>query len=127
MEELATPGSIVIELPGHPNMARVVRTMANRAADLAGLGYDRVEDLGLAIDESATALLDLAASTTLRTALAGDAHTVAFVMSVETSTDPWPPANWSDSIGAMVLESVATDVAFESDERSSSISLSIAN
>lgn len=127
MEELATRDSMVVELPGHPDMVRVVRTMANRAADLAGLGYDRVGDLGLAIDESATALLDLAADTTLHTALAGSAHTVEFVMSVRTSTEPWPPLNWSDSIGGMVLGSVATDVAFESDGRSSSIVVSIAN
>ena len=127
MEELATQGTMVVELPGHPNMARVVRTMANRAADLAGLGYDRVEDLGLAIDESATALLHLAPDTTLRTDLAANAHAVSFVMSVETSTEPWPPANWSDSIGGMVLEAVAKDVAFESNERSSSIRVSIAN
>ncbi len=116
-----------MELPGHPAMVRVVRSMANRAADLAGLGYDRVEDLGLAIDESATALLDLATDTTLRTALAGNAHTVEFVMSVETSADAWPPVDWSDSIGGMVLGSVATDITFESNERSSSIRVSIAN
>ena len=127
MEVPATPETMIVELPSHPSMVRVVRSMANRAADLAGLGYDRVEDLGLAIDESATALLELAADGTLRTSLASNEHTVEFVMSVDRSTDPWPPVDWQDSIGGMVLESVATAVGFESHERSSSVRVSIAN
>ncbi len=127
MEDAATPETIIVELPGYPAMVRVVRSMANRAADLAGLGYDRIEDLGLAIDETATALLGLATDTTLRTAMAGNARTVDFVMSVDTSTHAWPPVNWSDSIGGMVLDSIATDVTFDSDDGSSSIRVSIAN
>lgn len=127
MQELATPETMIVELPGHPTMIRVVRTMANRAAHLASLRYDRVEDLGLAIDETATALLELAADTTLRTALTGSAHTVEFVMAVATSTEPWPRVNWSDSIGSMVLDSVATDVAFDSDGESTSIRVSVTN
>lgn len=127
MEELATRDSMVVELPGHPDMVRVVRTMANRAADLAGLGYDGVGDLGLAIDESATVLLDIAAGVSLTTRITGKTNAVDFVMLVNASSDPWPPANWSDSISGMVLDSVATDVAFESDQASSSIGVSVAN
>lgn len=126
MEELATAETMMVELPAHATMIRVVRTMANQAADAAGLGYDRVEDLGLAIDESATVLLAVPAGESLTTRITGRTNSVDFVMSIDAASDRWPPDNWRDSISGMVLESVASDHAFESDQASSSIGMSVA-
>ncbi len=99
--------------------------MANRTADLAGLGYDRVEDLGLAIDEAAAMLLELPAGTSLSTALTAQDGEVGFVMSRAMAADEWPPPGWAESIGGLVLDSVASNLAFSSDEQTSSIHISI--
>ena len=52
-----TPSQIELTLPGQPDNAVVLRTMAGDAAATAGLSYDRWEDLELAVDELTTLLL----------------------------------------------------------------------
>lgn len=101
--------------------------MANRTADLAGLGYDRVEDLGLAIDEAAALLFELPMGSSLATVFSAQDGKVEFAMSRAVTADEWPPSGWADSIGGLVLDSVATNVAFESDEQTSSIHVSISD
>ncbi len=113
-----------VTLPGHPALVRVIRAVASRAADLAGLGFDRVEDLGLAVDESATALLLAVPGAPLTTSIMHEAGRVHLRMSVEGQTEAWPPAGWEDSIGALVLESVSDSVMFDEDSTALTVTVS---
>lgn len=105
--------TVTVTLPAHPGLVRVLRSVANRSGDLAGLGYDRVEDLGLAVDESANILLETNPGSIEATLSHADAH-VEFTMSTPASTGPWPPANWDSSISGIVLGSVADSLHFDS-------------
>lgn len=116
---------IHVTLPAHPAMVRVIRSVANRAADLAGLGFDRVEDLGLAVDEAASALLVSGGNGPLRAVVDQAPGLVKVRLSVEDGVDVWPPVDFDDSITGMVLYSVADVVEFASSSEATSIELSI--
>ncbi len=114
-------------LPCDPTMVRVVRTLANRSGDLAGLGYDRLEDLGLAVDEVGAALIATGGNAPLHTEISHQPGEVRVRMSTATSVTAWPAEDWSASIGALVLESVADEVAFRLDDSRPSVEVVVAS
>lgn len=114
MNEHSSP-NLIVDLPGHPALVRVLRTMAAREADLTGVGYDTLEDLGLAVDEAAAALMSTGAGGNLRTVFEHSTRSVGFTMSANQAVSAWPPPDWEDSVGGLVLGSVADSVEFSTD------------
>ncbi len=103
--------SVSVTLPDHPDVVRVIRSVAGRAADLAGLGFDRFEDLALAVDEAAAFVMDPAGRASIVTDFHWVPGTVTFTMRGAGAPE-WPPTGWEDSIGGLVLRSVADGVEF---------------
>lgn len=118
--------SIHLKLPRHAAIVRVIRTVANRAADLAGLGFDRVDDLGLAVDEATAVLLASQGPGSLSVVVDQAPSRVRVELSVEASGGDWPPDDLRDSIGWMVLESVADEVALAASSEAHSIAVTVA-
>jgi hypothetical protein len=102
---------MTVSVPAHPRHARVLRIVACAGGARTGLGIERLDEVGLAVDEAASALLTAGSRSTLTCVF----HDVPGGSRIELSGDPsddvtWPPDHWDDSIGAMVLEGVATGV-----------------
>lgn len=114
-----------VTVPADARFVRVVRIVANRSAASAGLGYDRIEDLILAIDEAGTALLQLPGASTLEGEISSQTDGVHVRLGVDAGEDQWPPDGWNESLGALVLGSVARDVRFEREDDRSVIHLAV--
>ncbi len=111
-----TPPVFRLEVPARPEAVRVVRSVASGAAAEVDMGYDKMDELGLAIDEASTALLELGMGGELVceafAAQRGLAVSVAATGAPPT-LDSWPPAE--TSLGQMVLRAVAADVELTSE------------
>lgn len=117
--------SVYVTVPADPRFVRVVRMVANRSAATAGFGYDRIEDLALAIDEAGSELLRLSGAATLEGVVSNRPDSVHVRLGVDAGGEVWPPEGWQDSLGALVLGSVARDVRFEREDGRSVIHLAV--
>lgn len=103
-----------LSVPASPASVRVIRSVASAAAAEAALAYDSFDDLGLAIDEASGALLEHG-GVSLHCSVDDSDHGLAVVLSI--TPDPgerrqWPDQGWQESLGALVLSTVAADVAY---------------
>lgn len=115
-----------LSVPALPDAIRVIRSVANAAAAEANLGYDSLDDLSLAIDEAGGALLDVDSESLVCT-VAREADRLAVIMTADTTgADEWPAPDWRDSLGALVLSSIATDVDFNKLDGRPAVSFTIA-
>lgn len=109
------PSVFTLTVPAAPTSLRVMRSVASAAAAEADLGFDSVDDLSLAIDEAGGALIEFAAAGSLRCAVHREDHglavTIASGADVPLDT-AWPPADWKQSMGALVLAAVAPDLEY---------------
>ncbi len=118
-----SPRSISVSVPADPRYLRVVRMVANRSAAAAGLGYDRIEDLILAIDEAAAQLLHIGKGSIIDGSLSSEADGVHVELGIDAVTDEWPPSGWDSSLAASVLHAVSREVAFENTPERSTVRL----
>jgi serine/threonine-protein kinase RsbW len=118
-------GRIQVTVPADPRFVRVVRMVANRSAATAGMGYDRIEDLALAIDEAGTELLRLPGASTLEGLISSETDGIHVRLAVDAGGGSWPPTRWDESLGALVLGSLARDIRFERDDDQSVIHLAV--
>ena len=101
---------MLVSTPPDATYARIVRMVAS-SAGAPVLGFDRIEDLGLAIDEAFGRLLQVADVRALEFEIApGDGAVAVIGRGVGGSHEHWPPSDWDDSMEAMVLEALATGV-----------------
>ncbi len=103
-----------LTVPASPEAVRVIRAVAGAAAAEAALGYDSFDDLSLAIDEASGALLEHGGAS-----LHCSVHDTSPGLAVTLSMTPrpgersqWPHPGWQESLGALVLSSVAADVDY---------------
>lgn len=126
--EAMTATVFSLTVPADPAAVRVIRSVANGAAAEAELAYDTFDDLGLAIDEAGTVLLEHCNAAELRCVLTR-ANAILTVTISAASPDPssveWPPADWEESLGAMVLAAVANSVDFTSSAGNPAVSFTI--
>jgi hypothetical protein len=112
-----------LTVPADPDYLRIVRTVASSAAGGA-LGLEGIEDLALAIDEAGAVLLRTPGATALSVTLESGPGGIVVELDVDRSPeDPWPPAGWSGSLGARVLDQVADDVTLTASHDKRSIRL----
>lgn len=101
----------------------MLRAIASRSADLAGLGFDRLEDLGLAVDEAAALLLDRGGDSLVAEFTYGLGE-VGLTMSQAGEGD-WPPADVEDSLEHLVLTSVSDELAYFERDGELAVSLKV--
>lgn len=102
---------IRVSIPSNGQYVRIVRIVATASAAARGLSIDQLDDLALAIDEACGALMALDGTTAIGCAITPQERGV-HVQVAGRDADPtsWPPAEWSESLEAMVLDGVASNV-----------------
>ncbi|NNF62981.1 MAG: hypothetical protein HKN07_01870 [Acidimicrobiia bacterium] len=113
------PTAIALDVPAEPSAARVVRAVASSVASGVSMGYDRIEDLALAIGEAYSFLLATGPSA-IRATLGSTPDGIHIAMeAVEASSES--PEPWATSLNRVVLESVAENV----EQRSGHLSFAV--
>lgn len=102
--------SLHVSIPPSGQYARIVRAVAATAASPV-LAIDGLEDLALAIDEACSQILQAEAIDHIEwTITAHEAYVDVVARAVDGRADAWPPADWPESLEAVVLHSIASDV-----------------
>ncbi|NND03347.1 MAG: hypothetical protein HKN91_11225 [Acidimicrobiia bacterium] len=99
--------------PAAADAVRIIRAVANGAAADAALSYNSFEDLDLAVGEASASLLEHGSGGSLECVVSvaeGSLDVSVALSGSPEATAQWPPADWENSLGALVLGSVASDV-----------------
>jgi hypothetical protein len=102
------PRAIRLSVPARHQALGVLRAVTAGAASSRGLGYDRVEEARLAVNEAAAVLIQDGASSTLVCELSGE-ESLDITLRAEPGPRTWPPATWQDSLECAVLEAVTDE------------------
>ncbi|HLF44466.1 MAG TPA: hypothetical protein VJA46_13220 [Acidimicrobiia bacterium] len=97
---------ITLVVPARREALSVLRTIAGNAARLSGLGYDRVEEARLAVNEAAAVLVADGQSSSLRCELSSESARLRVELVAEPGPAHWPPPGWDESLEHAVLSSV---------------------
>lgn len=104
---------LALAVPADPESARIVRAVANAVAAAESFVFDALGDLDLAIDEGFAALLEAGDGRHMACGIAVDDRGLSLELSRDSAeAHRWPDPGWSESLGAMVLAAVATDVEY---------------
>ncbi len=101
-----SPDVIRLIVPAGRDALSVLRTMAGNAARLSGLGYDRVEEARLAVNEAAAVLIADGQSSSLQCELSSEGTRLRVDLVAEPGPTQWPPVGWEDSLEHAVLSTV---------------------
>ena len=116
-----TATSTLLTVPGGVDALPVLRTIGAHAAAEADLGMDLVADLELAIDEAATMFITQGAGE-IQCALAFVPGAVRVRLSTPDLASVAP-----DELSRLVLEAVAGEVEFDTDEAGASVRFTVAS
>ena len=86
----------------------MVRAVTGGAASNRGLGYDRVEEARLAVNEAAAILIQGGSSSILTCEVSGT-QGLDITLVASPGPEPWPPRGWAESLEHAVLESVTDE------------------
>lgn len=106
------PHEIHVDVPADPSSGRILRSVGRSAGSNANFGYDRVEDLSLAIDEAFAALLEQD-PVSVSCSLSHDDAAVRVSLTANEPRADGAASTWEGSLHRVVLESVATDVTLD--------------
>lgn len=99
---------IRLVVPARREALRVVRAVTGGAASNRGLGYDRVEEARLAVNEAAAILIQGGDSSFLTCELSGTRR-LDITLVANPGPEPWPPGGWMESLEHAVLTSVTDE------------------
>lgn len=109
-------GQFRCSVPPAETSVRVLRSVVRAAAADLDASYDILDEIGLAVDEASGALLAVPGEGPLACEGRASGASLQVTMSREVADSAeWPPAGWENSLGAIVLHSVAHDVDFRSE------------
>lgn len=91
-----------VRVPGRGRYLAILRSVAGRAAGVAGFSFDGIEDLALAVDEAAVLLLD-AEPSHLEMAVTLSTGSVSVILVATGAQASWPPAGLEDDTRWLVL------------------------
>ncbi len=100
--------AIRLVVPARREALGVVRAVTAGAASGLGLGFDRVEEARLAVNEAAALLIRDGGSTSLTCELSLEQ---GFEVAIDADPGPgeWPPQGWLESLERAVFSSVTAD------------------
>jgi serine/threonine-protein kinase RsbW len=104
-----------ISVPAIPGSIDILRSVAAAVAGHTPLGYDRVDDLRLAVSEGAARLIRASAERgTILASVTVDAATIGVELSLrDAAVEPWPIGPEVDPFSWIVIQTL-TDEASES-------------
>lgn len=114
--------------PANPESVRVIRAVASGAAADAAMSYDSLDDLDLAVGEASAALLEHSPGTSLECVVAvspGELEVSVRLHGAQRAERQWPPAGWEESLGAVVLGAVASNLRYDHREGMPAVSFTI--
>lgn len=98
---------VTVSVPPHARYARILRAVASAAASEIGMRVDTLDDLSLAIDEASATLLHIGGATSIECAFTVSTEAIDVQLrGIGAEADPWPPAEWDDSLEGIVLGGV---------------------
>lgn len=107
-----TFGPVSVTVPATPRAIDVLRSVAGVVAGRTPMGFDRVDDLRLAVSEAAGRLIQAAGGTgTIRQEVAVDDHSVRIDLTLPAADiGRWPIGPNIDAFSWVVIETLADDV-----------------
>lgn len=111
MEMFESP--VVVVIPGERESLRILRLVAMDIGRMLGLGYDKIEDSRLAVQEAAAVLVE-AGSDSITCHITAEDGSMAIEMSSLPAPTTWPPDDWEGSLGHLVLSHLAESLELHS-------------
>lgn len=102
----------------------VLRRVALSVAASAGVAFDRLDDLALAVTEGAVAVMDRGRAATVVMELANADPGIVVSMRGVGAMTPWPPA-WSSGLAAAVLSAATSDLEADFDGTARTLRFSV--
>jgi hypothetical protein len=108
-----TLGPVTVIVPAAPSSIDVLRSVAGVVAGHTSMGFDRVDDLRLAVSEAAGRLIQASGSEgTIRQVVAVEDATVRVDLTMPTTTiGRWPIGPNIDAFSWVVIDTLADDAA----------------
>lgn len=108
---------IQVAVPALPDYIHVVRAVAGAVAAGLSLSYDEIDDIRIAVDEACSHLLDIRPrGGSLRLSIRAQDGALRLVVSVDTPSAAWPPADARQTLTWQVLSALAEDAEFSRTE-----------
>lgn len=109
----ATFGPVSVTVPATPNAIDVLRSVAGVVAGRTPMGFDRVDDLRLAVSEAAGRLIQAAGATgTIREEIAVEDSTVRIDLTLPAAEiGRWPIGPNIDAFSWVVIDTLADGAA----------------
>lgn len=99
---------IELTVPANTEAARILRAVSSSVASGIPFGYDRIEDLALAIDEAFAFLIE-SGPDIVRCTLSKEPAAIRVMMTASPAGDD-ASSEWASCLNRVVLESMARDV-----------------
>jgi serine/threonine-protein kinase RsbW len=110
------PDTVIVTIPPDPALLHVLRQLTVGVAARLRLTIDDVDDLKLAVDEAASAILTrLPGSSAVVLALDADEATMRATLSSEVQTEEWPNGALLESLSWKVITGLVDDAIAERD------------
>jgi serine/threonine-protein kinase RsbW len=107
---------IVVSLPARPELMHVLRTVTAAVAARADFAVDAIEDLKIAVDETASQLLRGAPATSLTFRLVVSEGSLEVIGETDAPPrGPWPPEGFERSLPWQVLTALTDETAYWED------------
>lgn len=111
----STP-TILVSLPARPEYLRILRTVTAAVAVRADFTVDEIEDLKIAVDETASQLLRAGPASTISLQLRVRGSSLEVVATAEPRLPgPWPPPDHDRSLTWQVLQALTDETAYPED------------
>lgn len=107
------PTAVSAEVPATPVFVPVLRNVAAGVAARLDMPIDQIEEVRLAVTESASLLLDEVDATTIRMTIARDRGELDVRLSADGSADPWPSDRALTSWPWLVVKGLTDDIQAE--------------
>jgi serine/threonine-protein kinase RsbW len=107
------PFVVSAEVPASPDFVQVLRNVAAGVAARLEMPIDHIEEVRLAVTESASLLLDEASPTVLRVALAHRDGGLDVRISSDSDAEPWPADRIEASWAWLVVKGLTDQVQLE--------------
>ncbi len=113
---------VCVSVPARPGTLAVLRSMVLGAGADIDLSVDALDDMALAVHESAVHLIGSGA-TRLELGLGPDDAGLRVALGGDMAVDPWPPPGWSDTLAGRVVSALVDHVDHFTDHDGSVVAL----
>jgi serine/threonine-protein kinase RsbW len=107
------PTAVSVDVPAIPGFVQVLRNIAAGVAARLDVPIDQIEELRLAVAETASLLLDEVDATSLRMTIGRDEEMLDVRLSADGHADPWPSDRALASWPWLVVKGLTDEIRAE--------------